>query len=90
MKRIEIFLDYSTRGKKMAYLFQIILLVGVLACAMLTEAFWSWSDLGGEKRPGNWYPKLVAAGCGFVAYSLIDYSMLDYLMLIPGAKYVIA
>lgn len=74
----------------MAYLFQIILLVGVLACAMLTEAFWSCSKLSGEKSQINWYPKWVAAGCGLVVYSLVDYSMLDYLMLIPGAKYVIA
>jgi len=74
----------------MIYLFQAILLVFVLACATLTEAFWSWSNWSGEMRLSNLFPKVVAAGSGFVIYSLVDYSMLDYLMLIPGVNYAIA
>ena len=73
----------------MAYFFQLILLVAVMAFAMLIEPFWSWSNLSGDKSITSMISALVAAGSGFVLYCLVDYSMLDYLMLVPGANYVI-
>lgn len=74
----------------MIYLFQVSLLVFVLACTMRTEAFWPWSILSSGKSFIDLPPSLVAAGSGFVLYTLTNYSMLDYLLLIPGANYAIA
>lgn len=74
----------------MIYLFQAVLLVFVLACAMMGEVFGLWSILRSE---GNWthsFCKSIAAGSGLVIYAALDYSMLDYLMLVPGTIYVIA
>ena len=89
LKATEIIHRYRS-GEKMVYLFQAILLVAVLACVMLTEAFWSCSNFGSETSLNNLFTKLVVAGSGFLVYAFIDFSMLDYLMLIPGANYVIA
>ena len=70
----------------MSYLFQTILLVFALACALLVEAFWSWSNLNLSNSFYTW----IAAGSAFVIYAGADYLMLNYLMLIPGNVYVIA
>lgn len=70
----------------MSYLFQIILLVSVLASALLADAFWSWTRF----CLSNSFYTLIAAGSAFAIYAGIDYLLLDYLMLAPGTIYVVA
>ena len=74
----------------MSYLFQAVLLVFVLACVMLIEVFWSWSNLNDKNISLGFVYKSLAAGGGLVIYAGIDYLLLDYLMLVPGTVYVIA
>lgn len=67
----------------MGYLSQAILLVFVLTCAMMVEAFWSsWYS---EKDLTTSYSKSIATGVYFVIYAGID-----YLMIVPGSNYLIA
>jgi uncharacterized membrane protein YphA (DoxX/SURF4 family) len=66
----------------MSYLSQAVLLVFVLACVMMVEAFWSsWHS---EKDLPHSYFKSIVTGIGFVIYAGID-----YLMIIPSGNYVI-
>jgi hypothetical protein len=86
---IQAFLFFD-REVKMSYLFQAILFVCVFSCALIADAFWSWSSLADEKGLANLCYKSIAVGGGLVLYAGIDYLMLDYLMLAPGEVYVMA
>ena len=67
----------------MGHLFKAILIVLVLTCAMMAEAFWSsWRS---EKSLSHSLRNSVAMGSGFIIYAGID-----YLMIVPGADYLIA
>jgi hypothetical protein len=74
---------------RMIYLFQVIMLMFVFACAMRIEAFWSWSGFNSGRTLNNLFYKSIAVWSGFLIYAFIDYSMIDYLMLVPGTNYVI-
>lgn len=67
----------------MSYVYQVILFVLVLACAMMAEAF--WSSLSSEGNLARSVFKSVAAGGGFIIYAITD-----YVMFVPGANHVIA
>ena len=59
-----------------------ILLVFVLACAVMAEAFWSsWHS---KKDLSHSYLKSFVAGGGFIIYAAID-----YLMIVPGSDFLI-
>jgi hypothetical protein len=67
----------------MSYLSQAVLLVFVLACVVMAEAFWSsWHS---KKDLGHSYLKSVATGGFFMIYAAID-----YLMIVPGSNFLIA
>ena len=63
----------------MIYSFQAVLLVFVLACIVMAEAF--WSGLHSEKNLRQSFHKSITMGCGFLIYAVID-----YLMIVPGAN----
>lgn len=67
----------------MNYVFQAILLVFALGCALMVEAY--WSSLHSEKSVAHALFKSIATGSGFVIYAGID-----YLMIVPGMNYVMA
>lgn len=80
----------------MSYLFQATLLVSVLVCVMLSEAFWSWSSVHNsgslirEKGSNNFLHMLMAGACVFLIYAVMDCYIPDYLMMVPGMSYGIA
>jgi hypothetical protein len=78
-----VFPSYFDREVKMNYSLLAILLVFVLACAMMAEAFWSSLHIG--KDFTHSFHKSIATGIGFVIYAGIN-----YLMIVPGANYVIS
>jgi len=67
----------------MSYVFQAILFVFVLACAMMAEAFCS-GRRSKESFTHALY-KSMGTGIGFIVYAGID-----YLMIVPGSNYVMA
>lgn len=67
----------------MSYLFQAVLLVFVLTCAMMAEAFWSGRH--SEKSFSYSLTKSFLTGGGFIIYAIID-----YLLIVPGASYLMA
>lgn len=67
----------------MGDLFQATLLVCILTCAMMAEAFWScWYN---GKDLSQSLSRSVMTGGGFVIYAAID-----YLLITPGAHYLMA
>ena len=67
----------------MSYLFQAILLLFFLTCALMVEAF--WTGLQSEKGLSYSLVKSLLTGGSFILYAL-----LDYLMIVPGAGYLMA
>lgn len=67
----------------MSYLFQAVMFVFILACAMMVESFWSsWYS---KKNMSYALYKSIATGIGFIVYAGID-----YLLIAPGSSYVMA
>lgn len=65
----------------MDYLFQAILLVCVLTCVLMVEAF--WSGLHSERSLSYTLTKSILTGGGFLVYAVID-----YLLIIPGTNFM--
>jgi len=60
----------------MGYSFQAVLLVFVLVCAVMAEAFWSSFD--NDKDFSRSFLKSILAGSCFVIYAGIDYLVIRW------------
>lgn len=67
----------------MSYMLQAVLLVFVLACAVMAEAF--WSGMRSERSLSHSLAQSIVTGGGFILYAVID-----YLLIVPGAGYLMA
>jgi len=67
----------------MDYAFKAVLIVSVLACIVMAEAF--WSSLHNKKSLLHSFYKSVVMGSVFLIYAVID-----YLLIVPGANFLIA
>ena len=65
----------------MNYLLQAVLLVFVLTCILMAEAF--WSGLHSERGLSYSLEKSIMTGGGFILYAV-----LDYLLIVPGQNYL--
>jgi len=74
----------------MSYLLQIMLLLSIFSCVLLSDAFWSWSCLISKEGSTGLFCKSCVIVTSLTIYAGIDYFMLDYLMLVPGKIYVVA